>query len=67
MTADTSTATTGRRASRHTRAVARITELWLFPVKSMAGTRVDRRRRDAAAGLAGDRSWAVVDESGGDA
>jgi uncharacterized protein len=45
------------------RAVARITELWLFPVKSMAGTRVDSARVTAH-GLAGDRSWAVVDNDG---
>ena len=46
----TDTGTTGTR-----RAVARITELWLFPVKSMAGTRVDSAEVTAR-GLSGDRS-----------
>jgi uncharacterized protein len=54
----TDTGTTGTR-----RAVARITELWLFPVKSMAGTRVDSAEVTAR-GLSGDRSWAVVDVDG---
>ena len=45
------------------RTVARVTELWVFPVKSMAGTRVDRADLTPT-GLAGDRSWAVVDEAG---
>jgi uncharacterized protein YcbX len=44
-------------------AVARVTELWVFPVKSMAGSRLDRADLTPT-GLAGDRSWAVVDESG---
>ena len=56
MTADTSRPTDPGPA-------ARISELWLFPVKSMAGTRVDRAEVTPS-GLAGDRSWAVVDESG---
>ena len=42
---------------------ARIRELWLFPVKSMAGTRVDQAEVTPS-GLSGDRSWAVVDGSG---
>jgi uncharacterized protein YcbX len=42
---------------------ARIAQLWIFPVKSMAGTRVDRAEVTPR-GLAGDRSWAVVEESG---
>lgn len=44
-------------------AVGRVAELWVFPVKSMAGvllTEVDV----VAGGLAGDRSWAVVDDQG---
>jgi uncharacterized protein YcbX len=45
------------------RAVARISELWLFPVKSMAGSRVDSAEVTAR-GLTGDRSWAVVDPDG---
>jgi uncharacterized protein YcbX len=56
MTGDTGT-------SHGAPAAARVTELWLFPVKSMAGTRVDRADMTPS-GLAGDRSWAVVDESG---
>jgi uncharacterized protein len=43
--------------------VASVSELWVFPVKSMAGTRVDSSAVDAG-GLAGDRSWAVVSDSG---
>lgn len=42
---------------------ARITELWVYPVKSMAGTRVDSASVTGT-GLAGDRSWAVVDPDG---
>jgi uncharacterized protein len=56
MTSETSTTTDPLPA-------ARISELWLFPVKSMAGTRVDRADVTPS-GLSGDRSWAVVDESG---
>lgn len=55
------TTDTGTNGTR--RAVARITELWLFPVKSMAGTRVDSAEVTAR-GLSGDRSWAVVDVDG---
>jgi len=64
MTTDTDTGDhrpTSQAGTR--RAVARITELWLFPVKSMAGTRVDSALVTAT-GLAGDRSWAVVDGEG---
>lgn len=43
--------------------VASIKELWVFPVKSMAGTRVDSASVTGT-GLAGDRSWAVVDPDG---
>lgn len=56
MTSETS-------ASTDPAPAARISELWLFPVKSMAGTRVDRADVTPS-GLSGDRSWAVVDESG---
>lgn len=43
--------------------VARVSQLWVFPVKSMSGSQVDavEVRGD---GLAGDRSWAVVDDAG---
>jgi hypothetical protein len=43
--------------------VARVAELWVFPVKSMSGTRVEQAEV-VAGGLAGDRAWAVVDETG---
>jgi uncharacterized protein YcbX len=44
-------------------AVARVSALWVFPVKSMAGTTLDVAGV-ATGGLAGDRGWAVVDELG---
>jgi uncharacterized protein YcbX len=43
--------------------VARVQQLWIFPVKSMRGARVDTAQL-VAGGLCGDRSWAVVDDSG---
>ncbi|MDQ1618052.1 MAG: uncharacterized protein QOE19_621 [Actinomycetota bacterium] len=43
--------------------VARVQQLWIFPVKSMRGARVDTAQV-VAGGLRGDRSWAVVDDSG---
>ncbi|MDQ1665956.1 MAG: uncharacterized protein QOH75_1987 [Actinomycetota bacterium] len=43
--------------------VARVQQLWIFPVKSMRGARVDAAEV-VAGGLRGDRSWAVVDDSG---
>jgi uncharacterized protein YcbX len=43
--------------------VARVQQLWIFPVKSMRGARVDTAQL-VAGGLRGDRSWAVVDDSG---
>jgi uncharacterized protein YcbX len=43
--------------------LARVAELWVFPVKSMSGTRVPSAQVEAG-GLAGDRSWAVVDPDG---
>jgi uncharacterized protein YcbX len=61
MSDTSSTRSTSTQADRAT--VARVTELWVFPVKSMAGTRVDRADVTPD-GLAGDRSWAVVDEAG---
>lgn len=42
-----------------------VTELWVFPVKSMSGSRVDSAQLDAG-GLQGDRSWAVVDTGTGE-
>ncbi len=43
--------------------LARVAEVWVFPVKSMSGTRLDAAEAGAA-GLSGDRSWAVVDAEG---
>lgn len=43
--------------------VARVQQLWIFPVKSMRGAPVDVAEV-VAGGLRGDRSWAVVDDSG---
>jgi uncharacterized protein YcbX len=43
--------------------VARVTEIWRFPVKSMAGERLDSVAVDAR-GLSGDRGWAVYDVEG---
>ena len=44
-------------------ALARVREIWLFPVKSMAGVQVESAAVEAG-GLVGDRSWAVVDADG---
>ncbi|MGH8891729.1 MAG: MOSC N-terminal beta barrel domain-containing protein [Actinomycetes bacterium] len=43
--------------------LARVAQVWVFPVKSMSGCRVDAADVDAG-GLVGDRSWAVVDDTG---
>ncbi|HEY4314372.1 MAG TPA: MOSC N-terminal beta barrel domain-containing protein [Actinomycetes bacterium] len=43
--------------------VGRLAQVWVFPVKSMAGALLDAAEV-VAGGLAGDRSWAVVDEEG---
>ncbi len=43
--------------------VGRVTQVWVFPVKSMAGTPV-QSAEVVPGGLAGDRSWAVVDGGG---
>ena len=43
--------------------LGRVSALWVFPVKSMSGTRVESAEVTEA-GLSGDRSWAVVDEHG---
>jgi uncharacterized protein YcbX len=42
----------------------RITELWRYPVKSLAGERLAAVEVDAR-GLKGDRLWALVDPDGG--
>lgn len=44
-------------------ALARVREIWLFPVKSMAGVQVESAAVETG-GLVGDRSWAVVDADG---
>ena len=43
--------------------VARVHQVWVFPVKSMRGTSV-RSTTVTQGGLDHDRAWAVVDESG---
>ncbi len=45
------------------RAVGRVTQVWLYPVKSLAGTSVTSAEVRAE-GLAGDRARTVVDETG---
>jgi uncharacterized protein YcbX len=49
--------------STETTPIARVAQVWVFPVKSMSGTQV-ALAEVVDGGLAGDRSWAVVDESG---
>ena len=44
-------------------ALARVAEIWVFPVKSMAGIAVESAEVEHG-GLGGDRSWAVVGEDG---
>lgn len=43
--------------------LARVGALWVFPVKSMSGARVEQAGISSG-GVAGDRSWAVLDEQG---
>ncbi len=42
--------------------MARVVEIWRFPVKSMAGERLDECMVTEA-GLEGDRRWAFIDQS----
>ncbi len=44
--------------------VGRVKEIWRYPVKSMAGERLERSAIDRG-GLPGDRSWATRDERRG--
>jgi uncharacterized protein len=44
--------------------IGSIGELWRYPVKSMAGERLDRCPVSAT-GLLGDRGWAVRDDIAG--
>lgn len=41
-----------------------IRELWIYPVKSLGGVRVDEARITSAGSLALDREWIVVDAQG---
>ncbi len=43
--------------------VGRLSQVWVFPVKSMRGVPLPQATVDRG-GLAGDRAWAVVDEDG---
>ena len=45
------------------RPVGRVEQIWVYPVRSLAGTAVDAVEIGPA-GLAGDRTWTVVDEAG---
>jgi uncharacterized protein YcbX len=45
------------------RAVGRVEQIWVYPVKSLAGTPVSTVEIGAA-GLAGDRAFTVVDDDG---
>jgi uncharacterized protein YcbX len=45
--------------------VGRISQLWRYPVKSMAGERLERCRI-ARLGVLGDRGWALRDETAGE-
>jgi len=45
--------------------VGHVSETWLYPVKSMAGSRVDSIELDTL-GAIGDRSWSMLDAQSGD-
>lgn len=47
----------------HMRSIARVKEIWRYPVKSMGGESL-ASCRVGVAGLVGDRLWAVTDEDG---
>ena len=44
--------------------VGHVAEVWRFPVKSMLGERLDQIEVTAA-GVVGDRGWALVDAADG--
>ncbi|HTO08990.1 MAG TPA: MOSC domain-containing protein [Myxococcota bacterium] len=46
------------------KAIGRVRDIWRYPVKSMAGERLDEAFVDAG-GIPGDRGWAVRDERRG--
>ena len=46
--------------------VGHITELWRYPVKSMAGERINAGTLDTY-GMIGDRYWATINGDTGDA
>src|SRR5688572_16110155 len=41
--------------------LGRIAQAWRYPVKSMAGEALDEARLEPEVGIAGDRSFAVID------
>src|SRR5277367_2968199 len=47
------------------RAIGTVKEIWRYPVKSMAGERM-QRANVSARGIYGDRGWAIRDEKAGE-
>ena len=44
-------------------AVGRVEQIWIYPVRSLAGTELTQAEVSAG-GLAGDRAWTVIDAEG---